>query len=82
MALTTETTLTNTWVAIVPDGTDFVLQNNGLEDIFLFWKATAPALTDIGFKIKPGNGGATNPFLNGKVWAKCPKRTSSVAVNV
>ena len=44
-ALSTETTVTTTWASIVADGSDYVIQNNGLTDVYLFFKATAPATT-------------------------------------
>lgn len=83
MALSTETALTETWVQVVSDSTDYVLQNNGGNDIYLFWKATTPT-TEIGFKIKPGNGIDSTTFLQGAIWARAAttKGTGSVVVNV
>jgi len=80
MALSTVTVLTDAWAQVVTDGNDYVLQNNGNNDIYLFWKATSPLTTDVGFKVKPGNGIDSGTFLTGAVWARA-KVNGSVIVN-
>ena len=83
MALSVETVLTDAWVEVVADTADYVLQNNGNSPLFLFWKASAPASTDQGFKIMPGNGVDSVTFLAGPIYARVgkPSGAGRVVVN-
>lgn len=81
MATSTETALTATWVEVVSDGSDYVAQNNGNQNIRLWWGATAPAATVLGFTVQPGAGVESASFLAGPIWARAARNDGSIIVN-
>ena len=82
MAQTVETVLGNTWVKVINDGVDYVLQSNGSFPINVFWKDTQPDEDDFGILLLPGHGINSGTFLQGNIWARCPNGVGRVAVNI
>jgi len=82
MALSVETTLTTTWVEVVDTLiTDYAIQNIGNNDVSLFWKATTPVATDVGFRIRVGQSVNSNDHLTGDIWARAATGVSKIVVN-
>ena len=80
-ALTVVTALTSTWVKVIVDGSDYVLQNIGSFPIQLFWKATQPTTSQVGMIVQPQNGVDSNTFLQGDVWARAKNTVGKISVN-
>ena len=80
MATSTETNLTTTWVEVVDNANDYVLQNIGNEPIRLYWSASQPT-TENGFEVAPRNGVDSTTFLAGPLWAKAARDVGKIIVN-
>lgn len=81
MAASGEVVLTEDWAEIIDGSDDFALQNVGSEVVNLWWGATAPTGSEVGFKVYPGDGVDSGTFGTGPVFAKAARSVGRVVIN-